>query len=705
MVHPYDICASGPSAGGPRTNPMRNFIRPGIGLIAALLSCLSAPSLFGQGTINVLTRNYNNQRTGANLNEHFLTTANVNSSHFGKLFMLSVDDQMYAGILYVSSLSVGGATHNVIFAATANNSVYAYDADRPGAPLWMKNFNGTGRPTKNTEVGSACGSYQDFIGNIGIVSTPVIDGTSRTIYFVTRTVETSGTVQRLHAVDITSGDEKPGSPQVIQASVPGNADGGSMVSFNPLTQNQRSALSLSGGLIYIVWSSFCDTNPYHGWVMAYDETTLAQIGAFAATPNGSQAGIWMGGAAPAFDASENLYIPTGNGTFDGTTNFGETMLKLTPGSLSVADYFTPSNYNTLNAEDDDFGSSGPSMVPGTSLLVSGDKEGKIFLLDTNNLGKEVAGDVQIPQFFQAVDTTIRPTDSHHIHNASPWWNSPEGLNLYVWGEDDYLRAFRFDPTLQQLQTPSFATGSILPPVGMPGGMMVLSANGSQTGTGIVWAAASRNGDANHNTVPGNLYAFNAETLALLWSSTGTGDDLLNFSKGSAPVAVHGKVYVGTLSRFVEVYGLKNNTPVVQDLAYLKTATGTASCTSSQTPDKAVNGSFSGGTSDSWCSSVSNANLTVDLGGNYTVKRFVVEHAGAGGESFSLNTAAFNIQVSTDGANFTTVVSVTGNVASITTNDFKGATARYVRLNITKPSQNGDPSARIYEFQVFGAAAS
>ncbi len=651
--------------------------------------------------VSVLTRNYNNQRTGANLSETTLNPSSVSSNQFQKLFSMMVDDQVYAGVLYVPGVQVYGTTHNVVYVATSNNTVYAFDADTAGAPLWSRNFNDLGQPSNNTQLGQNCGTYADFRGNIGIVGTPIIDGTTGTIYFVTRTVETGGTVQRLRALDITTGLDRPNSPQVIQATVPGTAGTGGTVTFNATRQNQRPALALSQGIVYIAWSSFCDTTPYSGWVMAYNETSLAQVGVFNDTPNGSQGGIWMAGAGPAFDSSGNIYYATGNGTFDGASDFGESLVKLAPSSLGLLDFFAPSTYNTLNANDLDFGSAGPSMVPGTSLVVQGGKTGIIYLTNTANLGHEVNGDTQV-QFFQAVNTTIRPSATHHIHNASPLWNSPEGLNLYVWGENDYIRIYQFNTSTQTFNTTPYATGAILPPIGMPGGMMVVSANGSASGSGVVWASVPRNGDANQSTVPGNLYAFNAETLALLWSSTGTGQDLLNFAKGSPPVVVNGKVYVGSLSRFVHVYGLDAATPPSQDLALNKTATSSTPCSSSQTAAQAVDGSFSG---NAWCSSVASPWLMVDLGAPYNVSRFVVEHAGAGGQAFSLNTAAYNIQVSTDGVNFTQVVNVTGNVDSITTNDIAPTTARYVQLNIVTPEQpGGGASAYIYQFQVFASPA-
>ncbi len=659
-----------------------------------ILSLLAFSGSFAQGQVNVLTRNYNNQRTGANLSETILTASNVNSSQFGKLFTLPVDDEVYAGILYVSGLQIAGGTHNVIYAATQNNSVYAFDADTLGPPLWFKNFNGTGQALVSSQIFPG---YYDYQGNIGIVGTPVIDGSAQTMYFVTRTLESGTTVQRLHAINITTGAERANSPQVIQATAPQNAS----IQFDPGIQNQRPALALSQGVVYIAWASYGDEFAYYGWVVAYNSTTLSRVGTFNDAPGGSQAGIWMAGAGPAFDAAGNVYFATGNGSFDGVTDFGESLVKLSPGSINELDYFAPADYATLNADDLDFGSAGPTLLPGTSLIIQGGKEGRLFLLNTNSLGHESAGDVQIPQVFQAVDTTIRPYATHHIHNASPAWNAPSGLNVYVWGENDFIHAFQLNPSTQTLNTTPLATGSILPPQGMPGGMMTISASGSQSGTGIVWATTPRNGDANVNTVPGNLYAFNAENLNLLWSSTGTGDDLLNFSKGSAPIVANGKVYVGSLSKFVTVYGLKSAGQYSQDLALNRAASGSAPCTASETPSQAVNGSFSGGLNDKWCSAVANPYLLVDLGSPQDISRFVVEHAGAGGEAFSLNTAAFNIQTSSDGVNFTTVVSVTGNVDSITTHDIAPITARYVQLNIVTPTQSGNPPASIYEFQVFG----
>lgn len=670
-----------------------------------LLFLMSVPFAQARDHFQVLTRGYSNQRTSANLSERVLTADSVRSSRFGKLFMLPVDDEIYAGVLYAADVLVAGSKRNVLYVATVNNSVYAFDADKLGAPLWYRNFNGAGRPTRNAEVGQACRIYHDFRGNIGIVGTPVI-GPDQTMYFVTRTVEYGTTVQRLHAIDITSGNDRPSSPQVIEASVPGKGDGSinSAVAFDPITANQRAALALSRGVVYVAWASFCDTRPYHGWMMAYDASTLAQMGVFNSSPNGSMSGIWMSGAGPAFDAAGNLYVTSGNGTSGGATEFGESIVKLQPKSLRVLDYFTPSNFNTLNDFDLDFGTQGPTMLPGTTLMVVGGKEGKMYVVETTKMGKRIPGDIQIPQEVQAVDLTIRPTLSHHLHNAIPVWKSSQGLNVYVWGESDFLRSYRYDPKTRKFAVPAIATGAILAPSGMPGGMMTLSANRSHSGTGILWATLPRLGDANHATVPGDLFAFDAENLNLLWSSAGTSDDPLNFAKGSPPVVANGKVYVPSQSNFVSVYGLRNGAQNPQNLAFKAQATGSAPCDLSQTAEKAFNGSAQGGPSDKWCSSTPSPFLQADLGKSVTVGRIVVEHAGAGGEDFSLNTRDFNIQVSADGSNFTTVTTVTGNDQSITTHDVTPVAARYVRLSVITPTQNATSAANIYEMQVYAPIA-
>ena len=262
-----------------------------------------------------------------NLNESFLNVTNVNTNQFGLLFSRNVDDQIYAQPLVMTNVSIlGRGTHNLVIVATVNDSVYAFDADNPSVatPYWTTSFINPPNivapaNTDMSAIGACGGGYQDFSGNIGIVGTPVIDPVAGTIYLVARTKE-YGTnfVQRLHALDVSSGAERPNSPVIITATYPGTGDGnvGGVITFDPIRQNQRPGLALVNGTVYISWSSHCDNGPYHGWVIGYDQTTLQRVAVYNDTPNGSDGGIWMSGQAPAVDASGNLYLAVGNGTVD-----------------------------------------------------------------------------------------------------------------------------------------------------------------------------------------------------------------------------------------------------------------------------------------------------------------------------------------------------------------------------------------------------
>jgi outer membrane protein assembly factor BamB len=499
------------------------------------------------GSLNVLTRAYDNQRSGANLNESVLDVHNVNSSRFGLLFQSRVDDELYASLLYASGVTIDGASRNVIYAATVNNTLYAIDAD-DGSRLWSRSYNGSGRATRIQDTDDFATCY-NVTSNTGITGTPVIDGETQTLYLVSHTL-TDG-VQRhvLHAVDITTGSEKLGGPVTINPS-----------GFNSVYQNQRPALALSGGVLYMAFASYCDRGPYHGWIMAYDAKTLQRTAVLNVTRDGSDGGIWQGGAGPAFDAEGNLYVATGNGSFDGNKQFGMSLLELAPRTLDRIDYFTPSNYAALNDRDLDLGSAGPSLVPDQDLVVTGGKGGHLYLLKRGDLGHRVDGDTQIPQRFAAVSTAPHPSGTHHIHNGVAFWKSPEGTNLYVWGENDYLRAYRFNESSGKFAMPAVAVGTVLPPEGMPGGMMSVSANGSQAGTGILWATTQAVGDANNFTVPGTLHAFDASSLRLLWQSRAVGDDMLSLAKYNAPLVANGKVYVASFSNTISVYGLRNGPP-------------------------------------------------------------------------------------------------------------------------------------------------
>ena len=355
------------------------------------------------------------------------------------------------------------------------------------------------------------------------------------------------------------------SPVEITATVAGRGDGSSngVLAFDPPQHNQRPALTLANGQIYIMFASHADTDPYHGWVMTYSASTLAQTGVWCTSPDGGEGGIWQAGHGVTIDASGNAYLITGNGSSDvqfGGTGYGEAFVRLgTPanGALPVLDWFMPSNYNDLNVFDADLGSSGLLSLPGTSLMVGGGKQGILYVVDTSgkitpNMGHLNPGGDQIVQEFQA----IFGAGSSHIHGAPIYYNSPAtGPTVYVWGENDFLRAYKFNAVSGLFNTTAIRTSTMTAPVtnaygAMPGGFLSLSANGSSPGTGIIWATTPYNANANGATVDGIFHAFDAATLKELWNDkqNAVRDDIGHFAKFAAPTVADGKVFVPTFGR-------------------------------------------------------------------------------------------------------------------------------------------------------------
>lgn len=539
----------------------------------ALLSALFLPvSVFAQ--TSVVTHHNDAARTGANLAETTLTTTNVNVSEFGKLFERAVDDEIYAQPLYVDGVNITGVgVRNVVYVATNNDSVYAFDADNPAAtaPLWRVNYTNPAAgivPVTRTDVGQQCGTYTDFAGNIGIASTPVIDPVSQTMYLVARTKENGTFVQRLHAIDIRDGRERTGSPRVIQARVTGTGDGRDAqnnIAFNARTHNQRAALLLDHGTVYIAWASYCDTGPYHGWILGYDAGTLQQVMVYNTSPDGGLGGIWQSGGGLSADSTGNIYALTGNGSFNGNTggrNFGNSFIKVSPAG-ALLDWFTPFNWSFLNATDEDLGIQSALLIPNTNLVIGGGKDGVMYVVNRSSMGHVRANDNgQIVQSFQA-------SSAARMNGTPVYWNSPTyGAAIYVWPAGDPLKVFRLVGGV--FTTPASAQGAALAAPGMPGGMLSLSANGNAAGTGILWATLSRAGDAIHAPQPGILRAYDASNVTReLWNSqqNATRDTLGNFAKFAPPTVVNGKVYVATLSKKLVVYGLigpsaGNTAPIV-----------------------------------------------------------------------------------------------------------------------------------------------
>ena len=486
--------------------------------------------------VNVLTQHNDLSRDGANLSETLLTPANVNAAQFGKLFSRGVDGSIFAQPLYVQGLTISNQTRNVVFVATEHNSVYAFDADDASATnaLWRVNF---GPSVPRADVNNC----SDLIPEVGITGTPVIDLGTGTLYVDAKTKEVSGSTtnyfHRLHALDITNGQEKFGGPVVIQGTVNG-------IAFNALHHHQRPGLLLLSNVVYLAFGSHCDWKPYNGWLFGYNATNLSQVSIFNTTPSSSsgEGAIWSCGTAPAADANGNIYVMTGNGTFNATngSNYGQCFLKFsTSNGFALADWFSPWNEATLSASDRDIGTGGPVLLP-NHLLAGIDKKGTLYLLDQNHLGHmslNGASDTNIVQEFSAT----LPVD--RIGQSPVYWNGPANPFLFLsCGNTNTLTYLFNGSTIQTgvLAISAAKNGSA------PGGLS-LSANGNTNG--ILWAIDSSSG--------GTLRAYNAANMpAQLWSSTNNSarDAMGGFVKFVSPTIANGKVYAPTTNQLI-VYGL------------------------------------------------------------------------------------------------------------------------------------------------------
>jgi hypothetical protein len=506
--------------------------------------------------VSVLTQHNDNSRTGANLQETALTTANVNVSTFGKLFNMPVDGFDYAQPLYMPGVNMPNfGLRNVLFVATAHDSVYAFDADT-GGQLWKVSL---GTPVPSSVINTV-----NIQVEVGIISTPVIDRGTNTLYVVAKTYENAVQIFRLHALDILTGAEKLGGPKQIAAQYPGSGDPslgdpvvGGQVQFVAAKENQRPAVTLVNGVIYLAFASHEDSNPYHGWVLAYSAANLQQLATYNDTPNGLMGGIWMSGQGLVADSNNNVYLITGNSlqtTENSVGDYGESFVKLglSGNSLSVLDYFKAHNYDALNAIDKDLGSGGPVAIPGTAFIVGGGKQGLFYLVNTNDMGKLQPTSDRVVQEWQA--------DFEGLFGSPVFWNNPSAPTLYVWGRGDSLKAYGYNFSTGLFNT-SFSSASSVTTVGGGGtdacGALSVSSNQSVAGTGILWAAIPL-ADPDSTTVHGKLYAFDATNVAKeLWDSgqNATRDDYGNFAKFVPPTVANGKVYIATDSGQVCAYGL------------------------------------------------------------------------------------------------------------------------------------------------------
>jgi len=506
-----------------------------IRFIACLgIAVLSRPTL-GQSFAGVLTWHNDNARTGQNQQETILTTANVNSKSFGKLFSDPIQGQGYAQPLYVPGVSIPGqGTHNVVYVATEHDQVYAFDADTVGQPLWQVSFidPSKGITTVSTQ-NSHCLSLKP---EVGITATPVIDAVSGTLYVTAETDENGTVVQRLHALDITTGAEKFSGPVVLQASVNG-------VAFDP-TEIQRTGLLLENGNVYLAHAYLCDPHPYHGWVIGYSAQNLQQQTAvFLTTPNGNKGGVWQSGGGLASDG-KSIYFMDGDGTFDaqmGGIDYGMSMLRMsaTGVGLTVADYFTPFDWAQRSAKDLDLGSGGVLLLPTQNgahpdEIIGADKSGDIFVVDRRHMGK----------FHPKTNDVVQQVQG----SPSGYWSSPAywQQNIYYAGSQDYLSMYSITNGLLSTSPISKSANKFKSPGSTPS----VSSNGANNG--IVWALESH--PASTAAV---LYAYDATNLSTeLYNSNQAAkkrDVPGPGTKFSVPTIANGKVYIATQTE-LDVYG-------------------------------------------------------------------------------------------------------------------------------------------------------
>jgi hypothetical protein len=505
---------------------------------ATIGSDTSTATVYVSNVDGVYNYKYDKFQTGANTKETVLTPSNVNTSNFGKLATYPVDGNVLGQPVYMAGVNVPNkGVHNVVYVATNHDSVYAFDADGlTSTPLWKKSFiDSAAGITTYPPVDACC------VTEVGIAGTMVIDPATKTIYVVAATKENGTYVHRLHALDATSGSERPNSPVVISGSVAGTGDStsGGVVRFQSFYHFQRAALLLSNGAVYIAFASYNDVRPYHGWVFGYDASTLQQIGVFCASPNGFEGGIWQTGGGPTVDASGAIYVSTGNGTntvASGGRDYSQSVVKLDH-NLNVIDYFTPFDWSTTNKIDRDLGASNvilfPSVPTGapSHLAALANKTGNVYVMNYDQLG----------HFHSSSNSGIFQTlTGYNLIRVTPaYWNN----SFYFAALDSALVKLNLTSTGFNT-TPASKTTFTFP---YPGTPAVISADG--TSNGIVWATHHSGGAA-------VLYAFDAKDLTkLLWASSNTSRDTADGSvRFSVPMVVNGRMYMAGKSALV-IYGL------------------------------------------------------------------------------------------------------------------------------------------------------
>jgi hypothetical protein len=517
-----------PANTGSHTVTADSDVLPSYGVNAAV-AIINAP----QGSASVLTYHNDDVRDGANPNETALNASNVNSQQFGKLTAFQVDGQIYAQPLYVPNLTIGGVQHNVVFVATENDTVYAFDADGLSDSALWKQHLGTALSINDQE---------GIKPLLGITSTPVIDGITGTMYVLTDGMENGHKVFRLHALSLSSGAERFGGPAVVTGTVPGtgwDSVNGQITLESNCYQRNGLALDPATNFIYITFGH-CN----HGWVLAYDKATLQRTAISNVTPDGAGGGLW-GGTPAIDDGTGDVYLITGVDLGDPAPDYNDSAMRLQASDLSVLDYFKPSNETYLRDNDADFGSGSPIVMPDNPSqypheLIGGGKDGRIFVMNRDDMGGYLTTDNVI----QEVQTGTQQFDN--IFATPTFWHG----TLYLHCAQDVVRAFNWDNDTGLLSTSPTSKGRDV--YGGHGAPSSLSSNGSSDG--ILWEIEATNAQNGASAI---LHAYDATNLAseLYKSSTTGGRDTAGPAvKFSVPTVADGHVYVGTQTE-LDVYGL------------------------------------------------------------------------------------------------------------------------------------------------------
>jgi len=575
---------------------LNRILRPGCWAAIVLLGCTP---LVAQ--VDVLTQHNDNLRSGTNLHETRLTVSNI-KGHLAKLAYRVVDGNIYAQPLIVTRNNVANRTGpvDVAIVATEHNSVYAFDANdtdpaSTNALLWHTGPEVLGTQVESAELYNAIGASDcsDLTTEIGITGTPVIQITKDTspregvVFLSAKSKSGDQYAYTLFALSLYDGTKIGELP--ITGKVPGNGNGSTngAIEFSPMLELNRPALLLASNILYVAFGGHCDQGTYHGWLFAYDISNPKAIkpaGVFCATPNGAgdedegRAGIWMSGQGPAIDDEGNVYFTTGDGTYNGTTDFGDSVVKVKAidGKIQVLDWFTPPDQEMLKTNDVDLGSTGVLLVPDSHLLIIGSKEGRMYLVDRDKMGKGATDALHSFQVTHDPDRGFYRKVFYNIHGTPVVWPRKKAMDIYVCGEEDPVKQYKLIPdnasggagwkfasdkpvkkSPESAPYPNYPKGMFgeagREVVWMPGGFLSLSANGTGRDSGILWVTLPYSDNANHFVVRGILRAFDASDLSKgeLWDSENTGnvnDRLGQFAKFCPPTVANGKVYVATFQQ-------------------------------------------------------------------------------------------------------------------------------------------------------------